>query len=287
MREEDRVADLKKTRHARLLERPLVKPLVAACGGVLRRSDVLSVVHADNARDETLSSVGAVGVLSAFDRPWHDFELKFSSWGVHSREWDQRQMSRPGGNLVVQLNFPSDHGAMMGRHLKGGDRNHFECQHHPIRLEGRPTLAWARLDIEDDVMLIEEVQCDWLRLVRQSVRSAKVQGFRRDHERLSAYDAELSAAYGTIWPRVVMLAVLALGVDVFGVRKVYMHQPDTGAALKGIVGPRPPVSLYTALPERFGFSPTHKPPAFLKKLRKRALGKLARTQKPLFWTLSL
>ena len=41
----------------------------------------------------------------------------------------------------------------------------FEWWSHPVRQDGRHTLAWARMDVDLDAgeALIEEIQSDWIR----------------------------------------------------------------------------------------------------------------------------
>ncbi|MEM0906836.1 MAG: hypothetical protein AAGJ94_05685 [Pseudomonadota bacterium] len=280
--EDAKVGAIKKGHLARFLDRPTVKPVVAASGGVVRRADVAAVAQADSAWREALSPAATAGVMHAYGLPWHDFELSFTSWG-DDEYWGQ-QMSRPGGNLVVQLGFPSDHAALMGKYFGTSDRKDFEATHHPIKTIGRPTLAWCRLDIEDGVALIEEVQSDWLRFVRDEVEYL-TDCMPRDRElaRLEMYEANLRTRYDKIWPKAMLLAVLGILVEVLGVKTVYMHRPKTGNILKHIGYETPPVSLYTQLPKSFGFSLSDDVPPFLARKRKKDIKKLQRGGEPLFW----
>lgn len=282
------VADLRRGARAKLLSRPLVRPMLAACGtGRLAQRDVLAVGHA--ARAPRMAGLGAparAGLAAALARPWHDFVLSFDAWGDQDG-WGA-QMSRPGGNLVVQLGFPSDHSALMGRYLSRHSRKEFEYSFHPVRQQGRPTLAWARLDIDlsTGVALIEEVQSDWLRLVAEERDWLRQTAPQSRHLRSAqSYEAALRARYGRIWPRAMLLAVLVLLRDEFACREVWMHQPEAGAVLKGIDGTRPPRSLYSDLPKAFCFTPADELPVFLAKRRKRLIAKLKRRKVPLFWRL--
>lgn len=283
------VTKLKAGPVGKLLVRPLVAPVVAACGGRLAQRDLIAVAHAGRAlRMDGVGPAGQAGLQAAYARDWHDFRLSFAAWGVGARDRSWVQMSRSGGNLVVQLGFPSDHADLMGRYLRRAARKEFEFAGHPIRTEGRPTLAWARLDIDlaSGGALIEEIQSDWLRNVRDELDNRRVATPRDRHLRAAeTYEAELRRRYGTIWPRAMLLAVLALLRDEFACRSVWMHQPGPGAMLKGIRWSLPPVSLYSALPKRFCFQPTREWPPFLARPRKRDQMRLRRKEGPLFWRL--
>lgn len=283
-----RISDLRAGPAGRFLSRGPMRPVVAQCGGVLRGGDLaaltdpLTALGADDLRPAALAGLEAV-----FDLHWHDFEVTFATWGIGaSGSW--AQMSRPGGNLVLQLGFPREHGALMARHGASRLRKRFEFARHPIRQTGAPTLAWARLDIDPDTgsMLIEEVQSDWLRFARELVAGGRLpDGARR---RVAAYEAGLRDRYGRIWPRALLLCVLELARDLMGVREVWMHSPEGGVAHKSI-WPRcaPPVSLYSSLPKSFGFAPTDDPPPFLARRHRRTRRRLARDGVRAFWHLDL
>lgn len=281
------VTALRRCPAGKLLTRPLVRPVVAACGGgVLRQQDLLAVAHAARAmRMAGTGAAGRAGLEAACALPWQDFCLSFAAWGT--RYSASNQMTRRGGNLVVQLGFPSDHADLMGRYLRRDCRKDFEFDLHPIRTSGRPTLAWARLDIdlETGTALIEEVQSDWLRNVREEVADLSAR-MPRSRQLMVAqrYEAGLIARYSKVWPRALMLAVLVLLRDEFACRAVWMHQPEPGAAFKRIGGTPPPRSLYSALPRGFCFAPTREPPPFLKRHGTLAIARMGRDE-PLFWRL--
>lgn len=282
------VAALRKGLLGRFLDRPLVRPVVAECGGTLRPEDLWLVAHADLAARRELSRPALAGAIAAFDQSWHDFGLTFDAW-----TWGNRataQTSRAGGNLVVQLAFPTDHAYLMAQYGQGKRRKSYEYDLHPIRTTGRPTLAWARLDIDRDsgAALIEEVQSDWLRFV------AETAGHYRRHQpgagltrRTCAYSDALRARYGRVWPRAMLLAVLKLLVEDLGLAEIWMHQPASGAIYKQIRGTAPPVSLYTALPKSFGFEAVQEAPPFLARYKRRSIDKLRRKGLPIFWRLTL
>lgn len=288
MGERARVADLKAGPLAPFLERPLVKPVVAASGGTLARADLDSVAMADRAVDGQLTKPAAAGVAAAFDAPWFDFEISLDEW--HSRELGIfSQTSRAGRQLVLQLNFPAEDVELMVQYLGKNARRLLEYDDHPVRLDGaRPTLAWVRLDIEGDVALIEEIQSDWLRF---AARISKVWLCQRPYRQftyaMQAYEEVVRERYEKLWPRATMLAALGFLRDIIGVKRVFMHQPAPGAALKAITGRQPPKSLYTQLPKSFGFSPTSDAPRFLARRHRRRLAPFRRSGQPVFWQLDL
>lgn len=283
------ISALKASPEARFLNRPLVKPMVAACGGTLALADVAAAANADGVAWDGLSKVASLGVLAALEATWHDFELTFAAWGFDDRIHPaDRQTSRPGGNLVVQVAFPSDHALLLTGLAVPELRSMSEYDLHPIRRGGRPTLSWARIDIEDGVALIEEVQTDWMRSAAfRFARARHIEARSRNLRALALYEAQLQHRYGKLWPTVTLLATLHVLAEFLGVREAYMHQPRAGAAFKGIGGIAPPVSLYTRLPKSFGFRAVNETPPFLRRRRKRLVAKLAREGEPLFWRLSL
>ncbi len=296
-----RVADLRRGPLGRFLDRPAVRPVVAACGGRLCPSD-LRLVAAGGDASGAPTRAATAGLEAAYAHPWHDFELTFADWGLDDpylgSAYSMSQISRPGGNLVLQMGFPSDHAALMGRYTGRNGRKDFEYARHPIRETGRPTLAWARLDIdlENGVALIEEVQSDWLRYAREEVGVLERLVPRSRELRVArTYDAQLRDRYGRLWPKAVLLAVLRVLVEDLGCRDVWMHQPEPGAILKGIYGRMPPRSLYSKLPKAFGFAPTQDMPALLTQSRKHKpdrarmlkLDRVRRAGEPLFWRLQL
>lgn len=288
MRERARVAELKVGETARLLDRPLVKPMLAAAAdGTLARADVDLAAMADRAIDGPLSKVAQAGVAAAFEAPWYDFQITFGLWASDVMgEWSQ--MSRPGRNLVLQLNFPNEDIEILTQYLGADAREMFEYCDHPVRRGGRPTLAWVRLDIEGDVALIEEIQSDWLHYAARVSKSWLHNRPRRQYTyALQAYDEVVRERYEKLWPKAALLAALGFLRDVVGVKQVFMHQAEPGAALKEIAGSQPPVSLYTKLPKSFGFTPTMEAPPFLAKRHRRRLAPFRRAGKPVFWQFAL
>ncbi len=287
--EDTPVASLRTQPVGKLLDRPLLKPLVAACGGRLRPRDVLPLAHADRAiRWPDMAPAAQRALDPVFAHAWLDFTLSFDTWGT-GRHWQDAQISRKGGNLVIQLGFPSEHARVFGAQFDRGKRRKLEYSGHPVRLDGTPTLAWARVDLDLDTgtALIEEVQTDWLRAVSwEKIRMAREGAQDRDLKVMIAYEQALIGRYARIWPKVMLLATLYLLREEFAVRQVWMHQPEAGRVLKSISGRAPPRSLCSSLPRAFCMTATHDAPPFLRPKRRRVLSKLAAKGQPLFWTMA-
>lgn len=280
------VRSLRQGTLARYLESPVLQPLVAKGGGLIERRDVALLGDANATGAELRSAALSNALERVWSMPWHDFELTLDVWGQNNEWWTQTSIK--GGNLVLQMGFPSDHARLMGKYLGVQTRKDFEFDLHPIQTRGRPTLAWARLEIDLDagVALIEEVQSDWLRMVKEEVEWLTQQNPRARHLRTARqYDEALRAEYGKRWPRAMLLAALILLRDELGIREVYVHRPETGKRLKRIDGLAPPVSLYSTLPKRFGFEQVSHAPEFLQKKRRRDLSVLQK-EGPLFWYMA-
>jgi hypothetical protein len=294
------VAELRRTAVDKLLSRPALRRLVGGCGGLLRRADVMALAHAE--RFDGLDDLGRAG-LAALEEiwalDWRGFELTFTDWGS-GPEWRWAQISRQGGSLVIQLGFPADHAALMGRFLPQDARQKFEESYHPVNLKGRPTLAWARVDMDltSGEALIEEVQCDWLRLVAEEVAwLAEAEPRSRQSRAHQAYQRALFGQYAKLWPQAMLLAALEV-LEILGARRVWMHMPEPGATLKGIDGLWPPQSLYSRLPKSFCFQPVAELPALLRprplrrsprfaRERLKQVAAMARIGRPVFWRLDL
>jgi len=282
------VPDLRASDAGKLLTRPVLRPLVAGCGGVLRHRDVLALAHADRSAAWALTPAAQAALAPVYAQTWHDFTLSVTDWGSDGY-WRFDQVSRPGHSLVVQLGFPTAHAQMFGRYFDGAMRRKLEYDGHPIRQDGPPTLAWARLDLdlETGTGLIEEVQCDWLRFaVREKLRQVRMGAKDRALRTFHAYEQALLTTYAKMWPRAMLLAALYLMREEFGMREVWMHTPHGGAMLKHITHRLPPRSLYTDLPRAFCFEGTRDAPPFLRARRKRHLAHLARQDGPIFWRLA-
>ncbi|WP_170772699.1 hypothetical protein [Ruegeria lacuscaerulensis] len=283
MQAEMPISDLKQSELSRFLMRPLVQPIVASCGGVLRRHDVMAVAHADRAmRLGALGPATTRGLEVVYQSDWLDFCLSFDIWSGE-------QTTRKAHNLVVQLGFPSEHAALLWQFEQRAEVGAYQSSLHPVRRHGRPTLAWCRLDLDlqSGHCLIEEIQSDWLRFVGRARRRLQHRAPRSRALRLTSdYEQSLQQRYAKIWADVMMLSVLMLLRDEFAVRDVWMHQPEPGAKLKGITwGRLPPRSIYTRLPRAFGFQQTREMPPMLGSKHRSTARRAVKEDQSIFWRL--
>lgn len=290
----------------RLLEKPIVRPALArASYGMLAPRHVEAAFDtprdgtraerpapdtADTPRDDRgaeLPTHVAANAPREVGTPMHVaataerevFSVTLARWGAdEAREWGSRyfQMSRPGHNLVVQLNFPASHDHAYER-LLGPEEDHpFVVGSHPVRKESPFTLAWARLDVDFDAgeVLVEEVQCDWVREARSTQRDAAawlaadepVCDFylRGTAAGWLAYFDDVLAQYAAVWSECVLAAAIAFAYERLGLRRVYFHTFEGGNLMKRMRA-KPPRSLYADLPERFCFVETKRAPAALRR----------------------
>ena len=289
-----RIADLRRGPCASLLMRPGVREVIANCGDgritparLAPLADPLDAFGREHALLGDRATEAALDVATAAD--WQDFTLSFDDWPNRTwrDDWRQLQLSRRGGNLVLQLNFPDSYRWEFYRVFGAEARDWFEWYGHPVRDHGPITMAWARLDLDPwgRDLLIEELQSDWFREMRATRKHAISGGSLADRRRRGVFIDQTLASYGRIWARVLMLAVLAFARRELGVSRVWLHQPRTGEKLKHIRDVLPPRSLYTDLPRRFGFRPTERAPDFLYDARSQVLARLRRSGKPLFWRM--
>ena len=209
-----------------------------------------------------------------FDAHWPlDYEcylLSLGVWGSKDRRWDQT--SRSGHNLVLQLNFSSKHDEPY-RRLIDPDREHpFEFSCHPVSMGKLRTLAWSRLDIDlsSGEALIEEIQNDWIRYALQARKLADGERetfvycgleMRKD-DVIRYFDSTLQPHVG-FWDEAMLSAAIWFLREELGIRTIYYHTHESGAALKKITYRLPPRSLYTKLPRKFCFTETTERPCFL------------------------
>jgi hypothetical protein len=273
-----RVCDLRRGPHAKLLEKPCMRQVLARVKrGVLTPSD--------------LDSFEAKRQL--------EYRLSFAAWGeADERKWCPtcHQTTRPGQNLVVQLNFAREHDtAYFGLIAPRGIDDHldhpFVCAGHPVS-QHHLTLAWARVDIafEAGEALIEEVQSDWVKraaseadalraLEPETLMTEELCGFDPEiatYHVLSYVDHVLQPHIDT-WAEAMLAATLHCLRDRYDIRRIFYNTFETGCYLKGLGAARPPRSLYTGLPRRFGFQQTETRPWALRRSATRSLQhKLAR-----------
>ncbi|MDR2189399.1 MAG: hypothetical protein LBE62_15350 [Azonexus sp.] len=250
------VAALRRSAYAGLLEKPRIRAILARCG---RAIDDAALAINDYDADQTA------------------FILTLATWGAEKRSnrgW--QQTSRPGVNLVLQLNFSGEH----ARHYRrlGDVDGVFAYYGHPISRQ-RNTLAWARLDIDwaSGSALIEEIQTDWLRevaaLEKRLLERRRAGAADNSWLRWGRYDLPLGRAldycrhlaerYRPIWAEAMLWAAIAFLRDELGFHAIHYHSEDSGRLLKRLNGSLPPRSLYSDLPRRFCFRPTSDWPDFL------------------------
>lgn len=266
---------------ARLLERPLIKAQRGQWGDGL-------LTHA------RLQALRATNPLK--------FRITFDEWGTTNRRWSNwDQVSRPGYNLVIQLNFSGDHNEQYFKLLQPQTYRHpFKYGGHPSRAYAKDfTLAWARVDLSADFSeaLVEEIQSDWWRAARAELierhhRKRDANGQWREWttkrsrhslevEQYERYLTEVLQAYGEVWDEAILTATLQLLWEEIGVERIFYHTYETGCVLKNC---QPPRSLYTKLPKRFCFNRTEEAPTFLTAEVQRWNRKLK--GKSAFWVLA-
>ena len=222
------------------------------------------------------------------------FNYTIGQWGEYFKRYKDEwyQTSRSGKNLVLQLNFDESHNINYYKWVRPKNDNHPFTDHgHPICEKGALTMAWARLDIdlENGDVLIEEIQSDWLRYAKSEMRLAKrrlEEAEQKPKEGLNVplakfrntclirYFEECLKKYVAIWEEAVLNLAIQFSISELGCEKVYYNTFDTGNIMKELSAEytRPPKSLYTKLPKKFGFKITREPPKMLKEeklLRKR------------------
>lgn len=254
-----KIHEIKKSRFGKLLQKPFVKEALAKQGnGALSRADV--------------------------DVLWPTtpecFYLDYGVWGeerIYCPGW--YQTCRPGRNLVLRLNFSNFHNADFTRLFpcKECHERRFEFGCHPVS-KRRYTLAWARIDFSDDwsEALIEELQCDWLRMAEEvEFYIPYSKDCAKCYRSVKKYLKYVLAPYWKIWAEATMSAAIWLLKQEMGVDRVYYHTFESAVYTKHMEkGRKPPRSIYTSLPEKFCFTRTNDPPQFLARHIERAtLGK--------------
>lgn len=281
------ISELRDSEFGKLLSRPTVKSVVASCGsGTLSRDDL----------------------AKAWPLDVEIYRLSLSRWGPESeKDWDRwgYQTSRPGQNLVLQLNFSNVHNQAYGKIVKSKDNSPFAFYGHPVVQRDWHTLAWARLDIDLDggEALIEELQSDWVRYSRKAAEFAQrtlagadgqepektivFDGQTLDAQAVCAYYNDVVAPHAKLWDEAMLSAALWFLVSEIGVRQIYLHDHESGCKLKNLTFSQPPRSLYTKLPQRFCFQKSKQGPSFLFAKPDRRLRKLMKSGDLAFWQLAV
>lgn len=252
------ISVLKKGPFARLFEKPLVKRALSfAANGVLTPACLERALPEEREL----------------------FRVTLARWGGKTpREWKLRyyQTSRPGENLVLQLNFPAAHDRAYRHLLRPGNYHPFVMSRHPVRRGELFTLAWVRLDVDErtNEVLIEEVQSDWVKDVdwyRKNVESDLAQGeladvrlsssFHGSASEFFVYAEKIVGPYARLWQECALALALDFVYSRLGARRVFFHTYQGGLFMKRLEGAvKPPRSVYTTLPESFCFTRTKTPP---------------------------
>jgi hypothetical protein len=247
------IHSIKKSRMKKLLDKPLLKDTLKNSGNGLLESTQL-------------------------DRLWstqaEQYVLTLGKWG-HKKRYSWNQTSRPGVNLVLQLNLSNQFDSLF-KEVSGCNLNRITTSYHPKSRKRSATLAWARLDMDFTTgeILIEEIQSDLIRELEYTYKRAsefkdrnEVRIYwsrtRLDRAKLMASCQQLIDAQRKIWSEAMMAATLWFVQQELGFSKVYYHTFDTGKVMKKINGSAPPRSLYTDLPEKFCFETTKQAPQFI------------------------
>lgn len=259
---ERQLREVKESPFSHLLQKPAVKAVMAMHGSNELTSNMFSNRDTKDARN---------------------FNYTIGTWGRYDKRYHDRwyQTSRPGINLVLQLNFDYLHDLHYFHYLQPKkDAHPFVVEEHPVRKTGGFTMAWARIDVDLNYgeALIEEIQTDWLRSAKAAALKAKKDLKKKKKQKdetlgsgtlrgFLIYAEEHLKAYFQLWEEAVLDASLMFLARELGCRRIYYHTFDTGCYLKGLdrTTNRPPRSLYTNLPRKFGFRETDEAPYLLKK----------------------
>jgi len=246
-----------KTSHlSKLLQKPLVKQLISRCG-----SGKITKQYLDD----------------FYVTDYQSYIVTLSEWGC-KQDYSWAQTSRPGKNLVVQLNFTGEHDQFMKDLKVDGDLFKYGC--HPVH-KTKSSLAWARIDFDFETgeALIEEIQNDWLREVlyqlnisKRSISKGKRHyrycGQKYSAEQMVKYANDTLQRYSKIWSEAMLFATVEFIKNDLGINKIFYHTVDTAKVLKNLNCTFPPVSLYTDLPKKFCFSKVDTGPEFILKEKK-------------------
>lgn len=277
------IREIKKSRYKRLIEKPVVQKLLQKSGNSNLTPKEFDAFYPDS---------------------YHCYLLTLGKWGSR-KSWSRfyNQTSRPGWNLVLQLNFSAQHNTPYNRMIKPGELHPFHNRCHPIAVNGHHTLAWARIDmdLDKDEALIEEIQTDWVRLAIKSRKTVKsyencaipkqgylppyVRGLGCDVEALSRYIEDVLKEHIRIWEEAMLAAAIWFLKEEIGISTIYYHTFELGYQLKRISGRKPPRSLYTKLPARFCFEKTDRIPTFLMENTNRKTMALVRKRTAGFFSL--
>jgi hypothetical protein len=247
------IRDLRQSPVKKLLEKPLLKDSLKSAGnGLLTRQQLESLWPSTS----------------------EQYVLTLGKWGKKD-DYDWAQTSRPGTNLVLQLNLNNQLDALF-ESATGVHLNRITSSFHPRSQKRSATIAWARLDLDfvTGEVLIEEIQSDLIRdlekTYKRALRLAAGEGRRfywskefLDGNEVAKRCEHIVATQKKLWSEAMMAATLWFVHEELGFDKVYYHTFDTGKVMKKINYTAPPRSLYTDLPEKFCFELTREAPRFI------------------------
>lgn len=251
-----RVSELNKGNLAALRQKPVIAEVIKNCRG---------------------NHVGLYDLQKAWPKQLLCYVVTLATWGDGDRYCDQT--SRKQRNLVLRINFDGAHIAAYEKLIKPeSEKGPFEYWGHPVSRGRQKTIGWIRMDISFDTneVLIEEIQTDWLRRSERASQNAKsvLSGRSSDftgkliHNSLANFDDlkyyvnTLLKPYRELWPELAMDCAIRFIRDELGITNIFYHTFETGIKIKGIWG-KPPRSLYTKLPKKFGFELTDHAPEML------------------------
>lgn len=260
-----KVREVKQSKFGKLLHKQAVKSIVTSCGdGMLRGDDIRNYWT---------------------DEMYH-LRLTLDEWGEHEKRktnmniWNQ--VSRPEKNLVLQVNFDGNHDQTFFRFMGRSCRNLFSCQAHPIHAKLN-TLGWVRMDINLDgnEVLIEEVQTDWVRKIKLFKKGLE------ESEDISAISRKnfrkylpVARPYLKMWDEMLLASALWFIRKQLGINRIWYHSFESSTHYKMMdLDWLPPRSVYTALPEKFGFDRVSEMPDMIRECK--GLSKLVKCGKHL------
>ena len=257
------ISDLKQSPYANLLNKAPVRKVLATAGNGMITAEMLEMTWDENPLA---------------------FVTTLAQWGEGKKYWKYNQMSRQGYHLVLQLNMANDHTQQLKKLIRPDDAHTFNYWDHPSLDKGnRGTLAWVRLDLDFETgeVLIEEIQCDWIRQVRSAVKRGYSWYGDYSCDEIKAYANDVLAPYAKVWEEAMLSAAIDFIRHELGINTIYYHSFEIGALLKNIKTIKPPRSLYTKLPKQFGFQKTTQGPEFL--MRERRIKKLQKKVDEPYW----
>ncbi|MBO6516283.1 MAG: hypothetical protein JJ975_07005 [Bacteroidia bacterium] len=242
--DETPISTIKQSRFGKLLNRPAVKEVTAQCGdGKLNKNAITNYWG-----DET-----------------HFLRLTLGEWGYvtkKKRQW--YQVSRPQKNLVLQVNFDGNHDQAFYRYMGEENKGMFDVWGHPGSKELN-TLGWVRMDICMDrgEVLIEEVQSDWVKRARRYPRGPQAVHHHPGLRTFEWYHRQLKP-YLKMWEEMLLSAAIYFIAKQLGLSNIWYHTFESGKHYKMMPQRSlPPRSVYTKLPEKFGFEKVHQTPDIL------------------------